>query len=532
MLDTHTPKAKPLSTYQALPDPPLTDIKQKRDANHIAMTQLTHPPNDDIQVLVNESPRYDWHLPTTPMDSVRPDTPQYQMSHNFHYAPEKHYKLEASITPIGYQSSGGPAKDLNDIDEDHERTGGNVVAPFLISTPQKVNRGQRQPFMKKLLSHQMPLNLGTSHSALIGANVSRLDENERVSVLHRHKEARSQFEQTTILEIYENRAGVSPNRWFGYVLLAMVIASGAAFVPLGVSLDVSNPMLKVSWRVSTMLPFISLLGLWQAFSTPNFDPKKALLNPKTLQNLIIAAMAISLQQYCAIFAGKYTLMSHSVIMVNLSGPVIVGWRLLKRQAVHTLEISGCGIAVFGSIISIMDHTSEKVNTEDQNILLGDSVALIGSFLCALWMLKNEELVQHLPPLYAMTFISLFSNIILIILGISFYGDVFTLDANPKTGVFGYLGGGPQLGVYVILVYGLFTGACNMGAYSMSCKYFSPLVIGTAVLFEPIGSQIIGCLLGLDRIPGFLTWLGTALTLGGLYFVGRGGQRLARTTHHI
>lgn len=49
-----------------------------------------------------------------------------------------------------------------------------------------------------------------------------------------------------------------------------------------------------------------------------------------LINIIIAALAISLYQYCAIFAGKYTLMSHSVIFVNLSGPVIVGWRLLKK----------------------------------------------------------------------------------------------------------------------------------------------------------------------------------------------------------
>jgi len=57
---------------------------------------------------------------------------------------------------------------------------------------------------------------------------------------------------------------------------------------------------------------------------------------------------------------------------------------------------------------------------------------------------------------------------------------------------------------------------------MSCLYFSPLVIGTAVLFEPIGSQIIGCLLGLDQIPGAMTFIGTLVTLIGLYFVTKGG----------
>lgn len=85
-------------------------------------------------------------------------------------------------------------------------------------------------------------------------------------------------------------------------------------------------------------------------------------------------------------------MSHSVIFVNLSGPVIVGWRLMRKQPVHPLEILGCGIAIFGSIISILDHSSSKANADEQNLLLGDCVALIGSFLCAIWMLKNEEIV--------------------------------------------------------------------------------------------------------------------------------------------
>lgn len=129
----------------------------------------------------------------------------------------------------------------------------------------------------------------------------------------------------------------------------------------------------------------------------------------------------------------------------------------------------------------------------------------------------------------MTFIMLFSNIILISFGVILFKD-FTLSFDPKTGAFGFLQ--PHLWLYVIFVYGFFTGACNMGAYSMSCKYFSPLVIGTAVLFEPIGSQILGCILGLDHIPGWMTFMGTGVTLVGLYFVARGGQINSIKTHHI
>ena len=81
-------------------------------------------------------------------------------------------------------------------------------------------------------------------------------------------------------------------------------------------------------------------------------------------------------------------MSHVVIFVNLSGPVMVSYRLIMKQPVHKYEILGCLIAVVGSVLSVFDHKAEKVNAGEQNIIFGDCIALIGSFLCAVWMMKN------------------------------------------------------------------------------------------------------------------------------------------------
>lgn len=134
-------------------------------------------------------------------------------------------------------------------------------------------------------------------------------------------------------------------------------------------------------------------------------------------------------------------------------------------------------------------------------------------------MKNEEIVSKVPPLYAMMFIMIFSELMLLIIGCICFAD-FTLDRDPHTGAFGFLNDG--LWMYVILVYGFFTGACNQGSFAMSCRYFSPIVIGTAVLFEPIGSQIIGCLMGIDKVPGIMTFLGTFVIMIGLFFVSKGG----------
>jgi len=56
-------------------------------------------------------------------------------------------------------------------------------------------------------------------------------------------------------------------------------------------------------------------------------------------------------------------MSHSVILVNLSGPVIVAHRLYIRKLVDPLELSGCGVALLGSFLFVMDGTSEKAKPE-------------------------------------------------------------------------------------------------------------------------------------------------------------------------
>jgi len=63
--------------------------------------------------------------------------------------------------------------------------------------------------------------------------------------------------------MYENRInGPKKSKIIGYFMVILVILSGSAFVPLGVSLDVANPLMKVSWRVTNMIPFLGVVGVW------------------------------------------------------------------------------------------------------------------------------------------------------------------------------------------------------------------------------------------------------------------------------
>lgn len=94
--------------------------------------------------------------------------------------------------------------------------------------------------------------------------------------------------------MFDNRTKEPSKNLFGYLFLVLVIASGASFVPLGVSLNVSNSMTKVSWRVVNMIPFLSIAGILQARFAPNFRMLQ-IFEKRNLVNICIASFAISMQ---------------------------------------------------------------------------------------------------------------------------------------------------------------------------------------------------------------------------------------------
>lgn len=102
--------------------------------------------------------------------------------------------------------------------------------------------------------------------------------------------------------MYEKRINNPGKNMIGIILIVLVLLSGSAFVPLGVALDVSNPMMKVSWRVTNMIPFLGVLGIIQAAKS-RYYKMMSIFEKDTFSSICIAAFAIAGQQYCAIFAG-------------------------------------------------------------------------------------------------------------------------------------------------------------------------------------------------------------------------------------
>jgi hypothetical protein len=52
-------------------------------------------------------------------------------------------------------------------------------------------------------------------------------------------------------------------------------------------------------------------------------------------------------------------------------------------------------------------------------------------------------------------------------------------------------------------------------YTLSLLFFSPLVTCNAYLVEPLIAQFLGYLVGLDKLPGLMTVVGTVFAIFGI-----------------
>lgn len=107
---------------------------------------------------------------------------------------------------------------------------------------------------------------------------------------------------------------------------------------------------------------------------------------------------------------------------------------------------------------------------------------------------------------------------------------FEFSTDPGIGAFGFVN--VEYWMYVVFALGFVTGTCSYGSYAIVLKYCSPIVLCTALLFTPFIGQAYGVMLGLDRLPGVLTFLGTFISMFGLYYVSIGGRKKAEITKKL
>eukprot|EP00347_Sterkiella_histriomuscorum_P001845 403370459 len=308
----------------------------------------------------------------------------------------------------------------------------------------------------------------------------------------------------------------------GAIWVTISVVTTAAILPFSVALPLNSTLLKLSWRNMTMVPFLFIICIYEArTSHKGFKISSIIKSKKMIVNLTQLVVLFILMQSTYILSGQYTIMSHASILSNLGGVFIVILRVLRGKPAHKFEYFGLLIAFGGLGISVLDQEVEKIDSKNQQILLGDCCAILCSLICSFYYQKNSEVIQIIPSSFTVFITIVFAEILLVIYGITF--DTFTFNFNSQTGVFGFFD--RSYALYTIFVCGMITGSVSIYSAAVSLKYFPPVLLLIAYLFEPLISQLISCLMRIDKAPGLLTYLGGIFTLIGILAIFYGGQKL-------
>jgi drug/metabolite transporter (DMT)-like permease len=98
--------------------------------------------------------------------------------------------------------------------------------------------------------------------------------------------------------------------------------------------------------------------------------------------------------------------------------------------------------------------------------------------------------------------------------VAFLVDKLSLFAAGSTGIFGYFASSHG---WWVLYLAVVPGLVGHTGFNTLLRFFSPLVISMAFPFEPLVGSVIGAALGLEKVPGVLTWLGGSMIVCALIY---------------
>ena len=94
--------------------------------------------------------------------------------------------------------------------------------------------------------------------------------------------------------------------------------------------------------------------------------------------------------------------------------------------------------------------------------------------------------------------------------------IFSLDQ--QWGGFGFAHKDEAFAAFVC--FGLSSGFFGTVGFILCLVFFSPVIVSSCILLLPFVGQIIGFAMDLDRLPGWMTWVGTALVCLGVLGIQR------------
>ena len=355
-------------------------------------------------------------------------------------------------------------------------------------------------------------------------NVSDLDENEfKMNINKKNSEILlSSFHDITVSINNNERSSKKHFSIFGLLLLMAGVLGGSSMAPCFNMYGNISTFTKNLWRCQMnfwmSIPFV-LYAYYSERNSINFEFLKSL---KGTGYLLLSGVIFTGGWGTFIASAWLTISSHTYTLGSLAGVIIILVKIFSLNPVHNLEKLGTTAVILGSILLMYDGKVEKAGNQEVSIM-GDVFAIASSWFYALYFPLNRMIIQNVPGLIIFMYTSFSAFWCFFFINLVFRGIepsmFFSMD--PHYGLFGWLSS-EQILISLFLIAPI-CGLWGNGGQIFSLKYFEPHIVGNALLLEPFVGQLISWLIGLELIPGILTFIGASIVISGIIIVSKGTQ---------
>jgi drug/metabolite transporter (DMT)-like permease len=297
---------------------------------------------------------------------------------------------------------------------------------------------------------------------------------------------------------------ITPKSAWLLLFTALLAVSSAGAVLQSMS-DIP-PILRASWRMQG-----TALILLPGFIFQLYSIERNMFSKKDVSIIILSSFFLAAHFGSWVWSLDHTSLVHSLLFVTSHPLVVVLLMPILGSAIRKGHVMGASIGFFGAILTLKD-----IDSGGEVTLIGNLFAFIGAVTVVGYLFSGRYLrSERNMPLFIYAFpVTFLSAIWLTPTSILLEGTTFS-QTIPEIGVFGWL---DISWIFWVGYLSLGPGLMGHTGINAVLRWFSPLIISIALLFEPVIGGVIGWLLMGEISLGIWTIIGGFLMLLGAIMV--------------
>ncbi len=312
---------------------------------------------------------------------------------------------------------------------------------------------------------------------------------------------------------------------FAWLILAtsvIAVSSAGAVFQL---INEVDPILRASWRLQATSLILLPPFLYQIINLKNNDVGtfSRLKEKKVILAILGSSICLWIHFGSWVWSLDHTSLTHSLLFVTAHPLVIVSGLYLLGKQISPGQTTGALFGFLGAGITLLGVTNEG-----EVSLIGDLAAFVGAIAIVGYLVAGRVLRAWMPLFIYAFPVTLIAALLLGLSSIVIEGT--SLGGVPA--VSSLFGWSDLLWLPAIAYLAIGPGLIGHTGINGVLRWFTPLVISVAVLFEPLIGSLIGWYLGTTTVPGVYTWLGGIFLILGVIMVTLGQTSIDDLTSGI